>query len=41
MVLFLECGASALALLVAGVRANDPDDALAPHDLAVSADFLD
>jgi hypothetical protein len=33
---------SALTLLVAGVgRADDPHDALAPHDLAVLADFPD
>jgi hypothetical protein len=33
---------SALTLLVAGVgRADDPYDALAPHDLAVLADFPD
>jgi hypothetical protein len=33
---------SALTLLVAGVRrADDPYDALAPHDPAVLADFPD
>jgi hypothetical protein len=31
----------ALALLVARVRADDAHDALAPHDLALAADFLD
>jgi hypothetical protein len=33
---------STLALLVAGIRrADDPHDALAPHDLAVLADLPD
>jgi len=31
---------SALPLLVAWIRANDPHDAIAPDDLAVAADLL-
>jgi len=32
---------SPLALLVAGIRANDPNYAFAPDDLALTADLLD
>ena len=32
---------SALTLLVAGILANDADDALAAHDLALVTDFFD
>jgi hypothetical protein len=34
-------GISALALLVAGVLANDADDVLAFHDFAILAQALD
>jgi hypothetical protein len=34
-------GASALALLVPRIAANHAHHALAPHDFAIAADFLD
>jgi hypothetical protein len=34
-------GSGALTLLVAGVLANDANDATAPNDLALVANFLD